>query len=170
EKQAVKRHTASQSAAANARAQQDRSKASIHDQQKAITAAKSVDGRLAEEPLTREDLDGGIRHSNQLTETTTVLSAMQDKAAAEQDAQESLLQETMLDENLLDESLLADLLPDTAIANNAILPSALANQDRKSTRLNSSHVKISYAVFCLKKKTTRSENTIRHAGHCAHPP
>src|SRR5207253_4619224 len=27
--------------------------------------------------------------------------------------------------------------------------------DRKSTRLNSSHVAISYAVFCLKKKTTR---------------
>src|SRR5690606_41898464 len=29
-------------------------------------------------------------------------------------------------------------------------------EDRKSTRLNSSHVKISYAVFCLKKKTTYS--------------
>src|SRR5690606_41966094 len=28
----------------------------------------------------------------------------------------------------------------------------LAELDRKSTRLNSSHVKISYAVFCLKKK------------------
>src|SRR5690606_40372388 len=28
-------------------------------------------------------------------------------------------------------------------------------QDRKSTRLNSSHVKISYAVFCWKKKTIR---------------
>src|SRR5690606_41473598 len=27
--------------------------------------------------------------------------------------------------------------------------------DRKSTRLNSSHVKISYAVFCLKKKTQK---------------
>src|SRR5690606_41707113 len=27
-----------------------------------------------------------------------------------------------------------------------------AHRDRKSTRLNSSHVKISYAVFCLKKK------------------
>src|SRR5690606_41068239 len=27
----------------------------------------------------------------------------------------------------------------------------LLNKDRKSTRLNSSHVKISYAVFCLKK-------------------
>src|SRR5690606_41465957 len=30
------------------------------------------------------------------------------------------------------------------------------NLDRKSTRLNSSHVKISYAVFCLKKKTKNS--------------
>src|SRR5690625_6203841 len=29
--------------------------------------------------------------------------------------------------------------------------------DRKSTRLNSSHVAISYAVFCLKKKTTDIE-------------
>src|SRR5690606_39439329 len=28
------------------------------------------------------------------------------------------------------------------------------DEDRKSTRLNSSHVKISYAVFCLKKKKT----------------
>src|SRR5436309_7776828 len=28
------------------------------------------------------------------------------------------------------------------------------SRDRKSTRLNSSHVKISYAVFCLKKKKT----------------
>src|SRR5690606_42069719 len=30
----------------------------------------------------------------------------------------------------------------------------VSHGDRKSTRLNSSHVKISYAVFCLKKKTT----------------
>src|SRR5438477_6205328 len=29
-------------------------------------------------------------------------------------------------------------------------------QDRKSTRLNSSHMSTSYAVFCLKKKTTRT--------------
>src|SRR5208283_5647344 len=28
-----------------------------------------------------------------------------------------------------------------------------ARRDRKSTRLNSSHITISYAVFCLKKKT-----------------
>src|SRR5690349_23874043 len=37
----------------------------------------------------------------------------------------------------------------TAAVNFAAL---CARQDRKSTRLNSSHVEISYAVFCLKKK------------------
>src|SRR3989449_8265818 len=34
--------------------------------------------------------------------------------------------------------------------------------DRKSTRLNSSHGYISYAVFCLKKKKKRLEQTNRH--------
>src|SRR5688572_31845996 len=33
-----------------------------------------------------------------------------------------------------------------------LLPSAISASDRKSTRLNSSHSQISYAVFCLKKK------------------
>src|SRR5690349_24217908 len=32
---------------------------------------------------------------------------------------------------------------------------AAYSQDRKSTRLNSSHVEISYAVFCLKKKNRK---------------
>src|SRR5215475_15707881 len=32
--------------------------------------------------------------------------------------------------------------------------------DRKSTRLNSSHVKISYAVFCLKKKKKLTNDTM----------
>src|SRR5439155_23535657 len=35
------------------------------------------------------------------------------------------------------------------------LPSVGEREDRKSTRLNSSHVAISYAVFCLKKKNKR---------------
>src|SRR5215813_9130758 len=33
--------------------------------------------------------------------------------------------------------------------------------DRKSTRLNSSHVRISYAVFCLKKKKKKRQNKRR---------
>src|SRR5439155_19910057 len=36
----------------------------------------------------------------------------------------------------------------------------LSDQDRKSTRLNSSHVAISYAVFCLKKK---KKGNVAHA-------
>src|SRR5256885_8189643 len=34
------------------------------------------------------------------------------------------------------------------------------DEDRKSTRLNSSHLVISYAVFCLKKKITRASTPI----------
>src|SRR3712207_7887690 len=41
---------------------------------------------------------------------------------------------------------------DTTIADIAVATNAM--QDRKSTRLNSSHANISYAVFCLKKKTS----------------
>src|SRR5438445_9547176 len=36
--------------------------------------------------------------------------------------------------------------------------------DRKSTRLNSSHANISYAVFCLKKKKKRAESVRGHLG------
>src|SRR5258705_1531513 len=35
------------------------------------------------------------------------------------------------------------------------------HRDRKSTRLNSSHLGISYAVFCLKKKSTTSPARLR---------
>src|SRR5256885_11024392 len=38
--------------------------------------------------------------------------------------------------------------------------SSAAIRDRKSTRLNSSHLVISYAVFCLKKKNTPHERLI----------
>src|SRR5690606_39666458 len=42
---------------------------------------------------------------------------------------------------------------DIAAAGTPNMGDVIANmRDRKSTRLNSSHVKISYAVFCLKKK------------------
>src|SRR5690606_40370920 len=41
--------------------------------------------------------------------------------------------------------------PSVTLDDNARLVGVMT-EDRKSTRLNSSHVKISYAVFCLKKK------------------
>src|SRR5215510_15924608 len=59
------------------------------------------------------------------------------------------------------------LFPYTTLFRPAPLPRAPAHQrnvfpfparhgDRKSTRLNSSHVAISYAVFCLKKKNNKN--------------
>src|SRR3712207_8350854 len=42
------------------------------------------------------------------------------------------------------------------------LGSLVDQPDRKSTRLNSSHANISYAVFCLKKKKTPNINTVVH--------
>src|SRR3712207_7727013 len=42
-------------------------------------------------------------------------------------------------------------------------------RDRKSTRLNSSHANISYAVFCLKKKKQNPYSTLPHI-HLPHLP
>src|SRR5204863_7018370 len=39
----------------------------------------------------------------------------------------------------------------------------LGGRDRKSTRLNSSHVEISYAVFCLKKKKKRTSHHLERS-------
>src|SRR5256885_6632257 len=46
----------------------------------------------------------------------------------------------------------------------SVPPTAGIRKDRKSTRLNSSHLVISYAVFCLKKKKIRHA-LIRHVYH-----
>src|SRR5690554_7297382 len=46
----------------------------------------------------------------------------------------------------------------------------MASRDRKSTRLNSSHVRISYAVFCLKKKKTNHQKTTPHTCTPCLPP
>src|SRR5690349_23478637 len=55
---------------------------------------------------------------------------------------------------------IAAQVPVRAQTPGAILPDARMSgrQDRKSTRLNSSHVEISYAVFCLKKKKKKRHN------------
>src|SRR2546426_5558714 len=46
-------------------------------------------------------------------------------------------------------------------------PIRIRREDRKSTRLNSSHLVISYAVFCLKKKNKqqKTENSRQHSRH-----
>src|SRR3712207_8471150 len=54
---------------------------------------------------------------------------------------------------VLDTQLLAGFVGLTASASLDRLIDAVLKTDRKSTRLNSSHANISYAVFCLKKKS-----------------
>src|SRR5690349_24024816 len=44
-----------------------------------------------------------------------------------------------------------------AVAEGLVHPQPRPRRDRKSTRLNSSHVEISYAVFCLKKKKKKKQ-------------
>src|SRR3989442_9816424 len=46
------------------------------------------------------------------------------------------------------------------VVHRGLFPEIDVEEDRKSTRLNSSHVRISYAVFCLKKKNTENEQRI----------
>src|SRR5438874_7298590 len=65
---------------------------------------------------------------------------------------ETLIQSSK--ENGLDPVLVAALIRQESNFN----PQA-TRTDRKSTRLNSSHVEISYAVFCLKKKNKKYNNT-----------
>src|SRR5438874_8795279 len=57
----------------------------------------------------------------------------------------------------LSESFIIDKITGTTLSNGDRAERAVAiAQDRKSTRLNSSHVEISYAVFCLKKKKKKT--------------
>src|SRR5438067_10738745 len=58
------------------------------------------------------------------------------------------------------------LLPERAGGREPGLLGAEWKRDRKSTRLNSSHVSISYAVFCLKKKKPRDLKTSRRIDRC----
>src|SRR5690606_42016861 len=62
-----------------------------------------------------------------------------------------LLEPIMKVEIVTPEDYLGDVMGDVSRRRGVL--QGQDDRDRKSTRLNSSHVKISYAVFCLKKKT-----------------
>src|SRR3712207_8262264 len=65
--------------------------------------------------------------------------------------------------------LIAGALSTTAYTRAQAQDVAADLADRKSTRLNSSHANISYAVFCLKKKKRRSK-AVALAKRAAHVP
>src|SRR5205809_3302775 len=63
-----------------------------------------------------------------------------------------------------DDTLLAAVEDDRRPAARSRVPGAGAVGDRKSTRLNSSHGYISYAVFCLKKKIIEQSKRLVDGG------
>src|SRR5690242_21123000 len=66
----------------------------------------------------------------------------------------------ILDHLAVDAQLQVDFVPAQRIVEGDRMRGAL--QDRKSTRLNSSHMSISYAVFCLKKKKKKKKKIIKN--------
>src|SRR3712207_7612362 len=66
-----------------------------------------------------------------------------------------------------DGAALAAVCRDAATVYHCVMPvlTRWTSEDRKSTRLNSSHANISYAVFCLKKKTQSLLSSIHSYVH-----
>src|SRR2546422_3021301 len=70
-----------------------------------------------------------------------------------------------LSRHVVDEPLVAQAHAASALATPEDVVRWRAGRDRKSTRLNSSHGYISYAVFCLKKKTIAQGHLPAHPEH-----
>src|SRR2546430_7361393 len=62
----------------------------------------------------------------------------------------------------------AALDPEAILVRCDVGPREVNLRDRKSTRLNSSRSQISYAVFCLKKKKTRTNHLSHHNNYDLH--
>src|SRR5437899_7030414 len=87
------------------------------------------------DPLRVDDLAGGERAARASPETAEqVRELLADDALADQ-----LVGQVVIDQEVVVEEVTERTVTDVV-------------EDRKSTRLNSSHLGISYAVFCLKKK------------------
>src|SRR3989475_10377464 len=107
---------------------------------------RCVDGIAADEARARELLERS-------TATATALNPYIGYAATADIAKESVksgksIRELVLARGLLDARRLDEILSVESMTRGGIVGAG----DRKSTRLNSSHSQISYAVFCLKKK------------------
>src|SRR5690554_6512113 len=95
------------------------------------------------------ELVRGVRTSDQAVEVAKAFAARLGKQVVEIEESQGLVNPRALVAMINEAAYLLD--EGVCEAKDAEL---IFREDRKSTRLNSSHVRISYAVFCLKKKTT----------------
>src|SRR2546430_12485713 len=86
---------------------------------------------------------------------TTLFRSVQAESSAPSAKTEALLEQL---EPLMDEG--QKVLVFSQFVQLLDLLKPVIEEDRKSTRLNSSHSQISYAVFCLKKKTHKSNPAV----------
>src|SRR3712207_7572906 len=68
-------------------------------------------------------------------------------------------------QDLMKESIQSNYYKSIFDVGKVITTDIAVKEDRKSTRLNSSHANISYAVFCLKKKQYRLKRPVLYYGH-----
>src|SRR5436309_4549799 len=90
----------------------------------------------------RGTIGGNVAHADPASDLPAVLVALEAKLTVEGPE----------GKRTLDAGGFFQGMMTTALKEHEILTAIEIRADRKSTRLNSSHVKISYAVFCLKKK------------------
>src|SRR2546429_4265790 len=118
-------------------------------------------------PLQAASLRGGLA----ATAASASGEASRDKTQNQVEGFRSLIEQAAKRYNL-DGALLAAVVHVESGGNpKAVSPAGAQGltQDRKSTRLNSSHGYISYAVFCLKKKKKRPHNLLSpHQQICDH--
>src|SRR5690554_6634774 len=109
-----------------------------------VAGAKKRSGEIT---LQRMRIFWAVAHNETMTKASKQLGLSQ-PSLSQQIASLETVVGTPLFERRSNQMILTE-------AGNFLLRKAEQVQDRKSTRLNSSHVRISYAVFCLKKKKTK---------------
>src|SRR5207302_3659785 len=113
--------------------------------------------KLSNDKVRLKVLHSGVRA---ITETDVLLASASNaiiigfNVRPERKAQE-LAEQDKVDIRL--HSIIYELQDEIKRAMSGLLEPTIKETDRKSTRLNSSHVKISYAVFCLKKKKKKNK-------------
>src|SRR5699024_6884857 len=128
------------------------------------TEAKAEESNMSTEELAEGRNPADVEIVEEQTETTQVESRESSGKESEPETEEEVFRD---DQEAIEDvrQYLKDIILQMDISDVEVYTSRVKSnvkydieteKDRKSTRLNSSHVSISYAVFCLKKKNVKN--------------